>query len=852
MDGELANVSLIEHLSETGFRASLVATYNCYFPFYEEVVLRRMMAAGCTHNVLMVDASRCAEAFASEDLRPRRAGRDYTLIPVAVGGAFHPKIMLRVGKAKGTLFVGSHNMTLAGFGLNDEVTNAFRVEGASLRSGAGPLRQAFEYLAEFVPGSLSGVVEAYEGLKLGVPWLDGPIAVGERDRIVLTSSPTSADLWSQIRPFVPKSVATAFICGPFFDPKLAFLRRLVADVRPDQIVVGIDPATVEINPAEVAALEHVRFVNVAGVPKVERAEGAKPYLHAKLLWMCGADEELLMTGSANPSVAAFLAPAGARNAEAVVVDRRAGAGAAVGIDALRTAPEITSTEWTAVADRMALKAVRADERGGWAIIATPTPEGFLAQERLQPGVVLRGVGDDGVELGDAVVASTTSGTTLAADAAVRDGARFLETVAGDSPVLVIVHRSEDISKNLGGDTRKALRQALGALDEDPSQLEALLKLTEKVIFDTDDVVRTTPLRAVSAPPPPNAPSSPATSLALDAAGRKTSRKRRSLASGDIVILLDALMRRLGEGLPAAPAPRPPGDDEEIGADEEDGGVLARVEPDRTALAKACSGKVRRLVKRMQGQLERAVEPERARRGVVQLAAVLGVVRTLRMIEQRPEWRRKQLRLVEADIQRQLFESAVLAVAWGSSGLAPRAVEEAGGEMFDELSMVVGLLSWLAWDLAIDVGAALERDGHRGVDEELWPSAQLFALLAPWLATDAVAIAILEETVPRTPRYKVDGDGWFLVHLTLAERIAELVRAPVGGESLGRRVRPGDLVVLSERFDPRVRVVLDVVATSGDAKVLFYDADADDGHRAFLASKVAAFAWNTGVPDRATG
>ena len=193
MDGELANVSLIEHVSETGFRASLIATYNCYFPFYEEVVLRRMMAAGCSHNVLMVDASRCADAFASEDLRPRRAGRDYTLIPVAVGGAFHPKIMLRVGKAKGALFVGSHNMTLAGFGLNDEVTNTFRVEGASLRSGAGPLRQAFEYLAAFVPGALPGVVEAYEGLKLGVPWLDGPMAVGERDRIVLMSSPTGAD-----------------------------------------------------------------------------------------------------------------------------------------------------------------------------------------------------------------------------------------------------------------------------------------------------------------------------------------------------------------------------------------------------------------------------------------------------------------------------------------------------------------------------------------------------------------------------------------------------------------------------------------------------------------------------------
>jgi hypothetical protein len=238
--------------------------------------------------------------------------------------------------------------------------------------------------------------------------------------------------------------------------------------------------------------------------------------------------------------------------------------------------------------------------------------------------------------------------------------------------------------------------------------------------------------------------------------------------------------------------------------------------------------------------------------VVQLAAVLGVVRTLRLIEQRPEWRRKQLRLVEPDVQWQLFESGVLALVWGSSGLAPRAVEEAGHEMFDELSMVVGLLSWLAWDLEIDVEVAAQRGGHRGVDEGLWSSAQLFALLAPWLASDVDAISILEETVPRTPRYRVDGDGWFLVHLTLAERVAQLVHNPAGGEPLGRRVRPGDLVVLSERFDPRVRVVLDVVATEGDSKVIFYDADADGGQRAFLASKVAPFAWNSERSHRATG
>ena len=31
--------SLLDVLSETGFQSSVIATYCCYFPFYEEVVL---------------------------------------------------------------------------------------------------------------------------------------------------------------------------------------------------------------------------------------------------------------------------------------------------------------------------------------------------------------------------------------------------------------------------------------------------------------------------------------------------------------------------------------------------------------------------------------------------------------------------------------------------------------------------------------------------------------------------------------------------------------------------------------------------------------------------------------------
>lgn len=840
MSDELASTSLLEHISESGFRSSVFTTYSCYFPFYEEVVLRRLMAAGCVHNVLLVDATRCAEAFAVEELRPRRAGRDYTLIPVKVGGAFHPKMFLRFGKSKGSLLVGSHNVTLSGFGLNDEVTNIFRLEGAALRAGGAVFRQALSYLGQFMPTRLPDVVEAFEGVRLGVPWLDGRLGVGPQERQLLTESAASDDLWSQVVPLIPKDVKTAFVGGPFFDPGLAMVRRLKREVQPERLVIGIDPSTAEIDPIEASRLDGVEWVNIAGVPQIpQRREGAH-HLHAKVFWFAGMRDELLVTGSANPSVAAFFASPDQRNAEAVVADRTKGAADRLQMEALLVAPVVTPNEWSAVGSRRESALKQSADEPRRILVATPTPTGFIAQDSLEVGLVFDAMGDQDAPLGKVVALG--GGIIEAADS-IRDAARYLEARSGVLHMLVVIHRTEDIAKNLGGDTRKALRHALGALEEDPTQLDALLKLTEKVIFDSGDVVRTTPLRTADSADAGHDELTAPASLVLEAAGRKNlSKRKRSLANGDIVVLLDALMRRLGEGLATSSAPRPRSEEEEISADEEDGGDLAPEVADFEVLAKACRGKVRRLVKRMAGQLELANESTNARRGIVQLAAVLGVIRTLRIIEQRPEWKRARQKLVDRDDEWSILQDAVIAIAWGADAMAVRAVTETDGEGFAELSIVIGLLAWLAWDVETDIPVVSRRIGLDESDEDQWYAVQLFAALGPWLVEDPAALAILQESVMRTPRLRVDGDRWLRRHLDALVAL-ESIRDS-GGESgeLGRIVEPGDLVVLREGEMPRVRVVLAVEGRGSDGKISIYDPGHTDGIRRFMASRVTTIPW----------
>jgi hypothetical protein len=838
---EAAALSLFDALTETGFQSSVVATYCCYFPFYEDVILRRLLDRGCTNNILMVDARLCAQAFANEHARPRRAGRDYTLVPVELGGAFHPKLIVAVGKSKGALFVGSHNTTLAGFGLNDEITNEFRTTGPGGRHGAGPIRAALDYLQGFAPKALAEIAHVFAAVRQNVPWLGGPAAVESDDRILMVTTGRDADLWSRVRPLVPKRSPLAFVCGPFFDKNLEFLQRLVSDAKPRKLIVGIDPESAEIDPNVVRKFRGAAFVNIAGLPHVpNRRESGARYLHAKVLWFSGTDGELLVTGSANPSKAAFLSAGGKRNAEAIVVDRRAGAAKALGLNRLVSAPAVHEKDWAQVTQRQA--AQQDDERNasGTVILAVPSDDGFELERSLDTRVALTAFSADGAFLGRAAIRRSDS-ALVEAPAEIRDRADTLRGLGPNKKALVIlIHRPDEVAKNIGGDRQRELRQALGALDEDPAQLETLLKVTEKVIFDSGDVVcDESPIRGKPRTTDRESADTGPKSFAVDAAGRAAGRKKKRLASGDILLLLDALMYRLGEGLRSPAAPRAP-TEEVRPVPEDDTGEEEPppAPPPYEILADTCRAKVGRLIRRMIKQLN-LTRTAGARRAVVQLAAVLSVIHTLRIMEQRVEWRSKHLKLVDPDHEWLLFKTAALAIAWGGSGLAPRAISESGGELFEELSLTTALLAWLAWEADVDVKAAIERTSPIDLEEEVapWYGIQLFAAIAPHLSEDADARETLTAAVTRTPRKGADISSWLKIHLRIADRLARVITVPESVSKLVRGPLPGDLVVLRPGLDPRVRIALEVEPSSLSDKITVLEPDDEDGERQFLASYV---------------
>ncbi len=839
MAREAAAFSLLDALSETGFQSSLIATYCCYFPFYEEVVLRRLLDRGCTNNVLMVDARLCAAAFANEQTRPRRAGRDYTLVPIDIDGAFHPKLIVTLGRSKGALFVGSHNATLAGFGLNDEITNEFRTSGPGARQGAGLIRTALDYLQGFAPKALAEVAHVFEAARRNIPWLEGPLPLDSDERMLLFTTGRDVDLWNRVRPLVPKRPSLAFVCGPFFDKKLEFLQQLFDDVKPRRLVVGIDPESVEIDPNVVEKFLGAEFVNVAGRAQVpNRREPGASYLHAKILWFSGADGELLVTGSANPSKPAFLLGRGRRNAEAIVVDRRAGAATALGLDRLVSAPGLHDKDWAQVVQRQAERPKGERDASGTVILAVRSDDCFQLERPLHTRMVLDAFAADGTPLGQTTTRPSDF-TIVEAPAEIRDRVQALRGLGpGKKSVVVLIHQPDEVAKNIGGNRQRELRQALGALEEDPSQLDTLLKLTEKVIFESDDIVRAEPpMRAKAGTSHREADDTGPESFAVNAAGRRAARKKKRLASGDILVLLDALMYRLGEGLSGPAAPRPPSE-ELRPVSEDDTGEEDPPPPPYKILAEMCRAKVGRLIRRMAKQLDSS-RAAGARRAVVQLAAVLSVVHTLRIMEQRTEWRSKHLKLVDPDHEWLLLETAVLATYWGGSAIGPRALSEAGGEPFEELSLAIGLLAWLAWEADIDVKAAIERTSPIDLEEEEapWYGIQIFAAVAAHLSPDQDAQDTLTAAVTRTARKGADVSGWLKTHLDIADRLATVTSAPERVVEPLRPPVPGDLVVLGPALDPRVRVALDVAPSGTSTKLTVFDPDHENDRRQFLVNYV---------------
>ena len=345
------DVSIYEVLKDRKFEASLITTYNVYFPFYEDVILRRLTAGGSRHNILLVDKKQLTECLNTPSLRPRKAGYEYTLIPVDFGGAFHPKIALFAARRKGMLFVGSHNMTISGFGINRELTTKIEISVKD-KSGIADARQAYKSILSCLdsqPDLPSQCLGNLQSITQFAPWLKGAVDNTTRDIQLFMTDPAGESLWGNVRKVLPEKIRRVMLLSPFFDSKLNFLSTIVSELNIEEALVGIDPDTVDISKQQKLS-EKIKFVDASLIYKQHGYLHAKAYLledYSGGLW--------LITGSANASYPAWLAGQSRRNIEAVILhrgDHAKSEAKKLGLLEIKTFPEVSELQWTDIGVRL--------------------------------------------------------------------------------------------------------------------------------------------------------------------------------------------------------------------------------------------------------------------------------------------------------------------------------------------------------------------------------------------------------------------------------------------------------------------------------------------------------------------
>ncbi len=826
-------LSLLEELRTGRFEVSVATTYSIDFQFYEAVVLRRLIAAGCEHHLLVVDAARCAEALTDPDRRPRLAGLAYALVPVAYSNAFHPKVILQLGKKSGRCFVGSHNVTFPGFGGNAEVTTRVVGDGKSgeERDLIGSALEACQRWVE-QGGSHVGrqVIERAWAL---APWLKR--ARGASPAFLWSGEGRPA-LWDQLVPTLPAQPKRVLVVGPFFDQKLEFLRRVARDLQPEELVVAIDPGSAMINVGPGATVP-ARYVDIRGtLDELEFAESSD--LHAKALLVEHAAGTMLVSGSANPSAAAWLA--GGTNAEAVTVRRDISEDDidALALRRLFDAPEITSAQWADIAGRVSAERQPDEEPPLRAQVATAVESGgqvTVQGVRGAPTEVLVHLrtSDDPTrvpwrEEGGALLLDSTESVRL-------QDCSLIE-VAGPNPTFAVVDHLDALAPSRGGASVQGdLVAAMNGAYDDPSHLEEVMRIVEKAIFDEDveSLTRATRPSVQSAPAGEITTGQPLGPRAVRLEDIKRRGKvRRVIADGNIAVIIDLLVRRIAEGLPAS-GPEPPPEVEE--KDLEALGEAARaaaVSTDGATLLKALHRKVRKLLDRMTRRVKASWEAEDSPVAtIVQLAAVLGVVRWLRRVERGLSWMPFGASALPEEALLNFFWWTATYVGASPGSLVERAQVELGDEPAEEVSIALGLLAWVGFETGTDLRALKLHPDVDEQDEFHW--AGHLARLLRLVAEDDRAVGVLKDVLVEFGGKR--GTPWLAAHLPFAETFALAAMAPESAPTARREVRRGDLArVVLQNGAASVGFVVDV----DDTKVWLSDPERDEG-RPVLRKHVAA-------------
>jgi hypothetical protein len=767
----LKSVSLLDEINKGGFEASLVTTFNCYFPFYEEVVLRRLTSKGIRHNVLLMDAGQCSQAVSQHP--PLLAGRYYSLLPMRVSGAFHPKVVLLAGKKKGSLFIGSHNLTLSGYGYNRELTNFFQYfddkDEASLECFRSAWQQINGWLKsqKQLPLHVSKMVQ-----KVGsfAPWLT-PSPQRGTQYAVLSSQPNSPSLLEQLLERIDGQVEKIIISGAFFDNELEFIKVICSNFAQAEITIGVDPATVQM-PKKRPHFSKARFVDSSSIG----TDGDKKvggYLHAKfVLFKQINGKVILISGSANPSAPAWLEKGISKNIEMVVCrsdDAVEESANDLGLLDIFTMPELTTKDWETITNNDRLN-IKSQEGTTPRVDLATSANGvisFCSTNQNGPETVqCRLLGADKEQL--ASVSATKNSKlyeTSIIDSTVE--ATWLTYPQEGKDILYLIHHEEIITEQSRTGTQRRLKDALASLSSNTPNLETLIQCVDKIIFaksnEIDKGLRKTGLAKMREDKDSDKNEADGSPLSIDLSETAKSKKKYRLRySDDLSYLFDTLLYHLRiDHLTSPPVIEGIARSEEelIGTDDEE---KKEEEDDGKRILALCHNKINTLISRMIKQFDSLRKSEvELEDVVVRLTGVLALLRHLQEFDGgKVFWIPEGKTAFPLPLRKKLMEAASNTFLDGTFSLIFSNTKNESIYGSDEIAKLKGLILWLAWDCNINLSLESKYAEAPEETEERFQLNGLIILLAQLSGGDYIIIEEARKSITLTrPSIELNWLDW---------------------------------------------------------------------------------------------
>tara|TARA_Y100001970_G_C14242543_1_gene865812 strand:+ start:1461 stop:4031 length:2571 start_codon:yes stop_codon:yes gene_type:complete len=299
-------MNLRDFCKERDYEIFIGTTYSFDPLFFERIIFRDIKLSNAREVLILGDNKQLIDSIIRCRTQLKKVGNALVADTIHIRGAFHPKILLKIGKKGAKLLLGSGNMTAGGWGTNNELFSEWIL---------GPDDPYSGFIINYIIKSL----KFYSTNELSIKILNRSLEYNwiinnnkkKLDREMIITEPNSSLSKTLIKKWGNKQFHTLKIYTGSTDSSGAFIEWCHKNFGIKECIIAANEYNLSFNPDEIKKLP----INISFAILDDNK-----MMHAKAYIFEGDNEICAITGSANCSRKAWLmSPEKGGNVEAILL-----------------------------------------------------------------------------------------------------------------------------------------------------------------------------------------------------------------------------------------------------------------------------------------------------------------------------------------------------------------------------------------------------------------------------------------------------------------------------------------------------------------------------------------------------